>query len=69
MRSAGNLKALRKSRGWTQAHVAVLAGIGIGDVSRLENGLLKPSKRQTEKLSHLFGVPADELFGEEKLMT
>ena len=45
-----DLKRARLARGWTQAMLAVRAGVNLNSVSAWERGRITPSKRTIERL-------------------
>jgi putative transcriptional regulator len=56
------LRALRESRGWTQAAVADRLGVSRQTVNALETGRYDPSLPLAFRLAGLFGRPIEELF-------
>ena len=56
------LKALREARGWTQAHLAELAGMTASEISRVECGAREPRFTTLEQLAQSLGVPPEQLF-------
>jgi DNA-binding XRE family transcriptional regulator len=53
------LRRLRKARGWTQQHVAGLAGVGSATISRIERGRWSDRSNSTvQRLSEALGVRA-----------
>ena len=61
-----NLKSLRTEKGYTQAQLAVFAGVGPSVVARWENGETYPSLPQIAKLCSVLGCSPSQLFGEDK---
>lgn len=57
------LRRQREARGWTQAHVARVAGIEQSQLSRLERGVgtAFPEPDVIAKLAGVFGVPPEDL--------
>src|SRR3546814_11440500 len=56
-----NIKALRQTRGITQAELALRTGVGIPQVSKWENGRVDiPASRLTE-IANVLGTTADML--------
>lgn len=55
------LKALRKSRGYTQQVLAELVGIDEKHLSRLENGKYFPTYTTLNKLLNVFDISVNEL--------
>lgn len=50
------LKRERLALGWSQVALAFHAGMSIGDISRIENGRLRPYPRQIEKLANVLRI-------------
>ena len=57
-----NIKANRKRLRLTQSQLAVALGVEIETISRYERGAVAPSFAQLEKMMHVLGVPAWQLF-------
>lgn len=57
-----NLQKVRKQRGLSQLRLSFLTGIPPSDISRIENGWLKPYPGWRKRLSRALGVPELELF-------
>lgn len=55
------LKVIRLSRQLTQAKAAELTGVSPSWYSMIETGRLQPTNPVKERLSRVFGKPADEL--------
>ena len=55
------IKELRLARGWTQSHLAQLAGTDKGYISQLENGKRDPSAETLRSLAAAFDVEAAHL--------
>lgn len=55
------IKELRKSRDWTQEHLAALSGLSVSFLSQLETGARQPSTETLTQLSSAFGVPVASL--------
>ena len=55
------LKKLRKQRKETVYDVAAATGTNAGNISRIENGLQKPSPGLAEKLAKHFGYAITEI--------
>jgi transcriptional regulator with XRE-family HTH domain len=51
-----SLKELREQRGLTQEAIALLAGLDVSQVSRLERGLCKPRATSVVKLARGLGI-------------
>ena len=61
------LKKFRKERGLSQLRLAYLTGINPPDISRIENGWLKPYPGWRKRLARALGCKEKELFpGEEQ---
>lgn len=56
------IKELRKSRGWTQDHLAEVIGVGKSHVSEMESGKKNPSVPVMEKIAEVFGLHITEIF-------
>lgn len=63
------VKAERLRRGWSQLDVAYRARVQPSELSRIERGLVIPYPRQAERLSKVFGLPADTLQQPETAIT
>ena len=61
------MRAERIRRGWSQQALAERAGIGVADVSRIENGRLQPYPLQAHKIADVLGIPTSELQEPSKL--
>jgi len=62
IRTAGRLvAAARGERGWTQAQVAVFAGVGIRTVGDLEGGHKWPWAKNLAAIAKVLGLDATEL--------
>lgn len=57
------LRALRRARGTTLADLAAETGLTPSTLSRLENGLRRPTLEQLLPLARAHGVPLDDLVG------
>jgi XRE family transcriptional regulator, regulator of sulfur utilization len=60
----GNIKRIRKTRGWTQEKMAVRAGLSYEYVNRLENGRVNVSVDTLEKIARCLKIQIVELFEE-----
>lgn len=59
------IKMLRELKGWTQAELARRSGIGVTNISLLENEKIEIGKKRAEQLANTFGVhPAIIMFPE-----
>jgi len=56
------VRALRKGQNLTGADLAALAGVSVGMLSKIENGVISPSLQSLQALSHALGVPLVGLF-------
>jgi transcriptional regulator with XRE-family HTH domain len=61
------LRAERLRRGWSQQFLAVRAGVGVADVSRIENGRFEPYRGQAEKIANALGIRPEELLQHVRL--
>ncbi len=57
------LRALRRQRGTTLAHLAEITGISVSTLSRLESGGRRPTLDLLLPLARAYQVPLDELVG------
>lgn len=57
------LRALRRDRGITLAHLAATTGVSESTLSRLENGRRRPSLELLLPLSRIYDIPLDDLVG------
>lgn len=55
------IKEHRKSRGWSQEHLASLAGTSKGYISQLESEQREPSGEMLRSLAAAFGVDVTEM--------
>ena len=58
------IEQLRRERGWTKLEFARRLGVHDRHISRWEKGKNRPMGRTLEKMAEVFGVTADELFGQ-----
>jgi putative transcriptional regulator len=56
------LKDRRAGRGWTQADLAVLAGVSRKTINTIENEVFTPSALLALKLAQVFDVAVEDLF-------
>ena len=54
---------LRKSRGYSQAQVAMKLGISQGAISQWEHGITVPAAEQLLSLADIYGISVDEILG------
>lgn len=64
--TADRIKALRESRGWTQAEFARRMNMTRNGINSWEQGLSMPSPQSLVDLARLFSVSTDYLLGVEK---
>ena len=64
--TADRIKALRESRGWTQAELASRMNMTRNGINSWEQGLSMPSPQSLVDLARLFSVSTDYLLGVEK---
>ena len=64
--TADRIKALRESRGWTQAELARKMNMTRNGINSWEQGLSMPSPPSLVELARLFSVSTDYLLGVEK---
>lgn len=64
--TADRIKALRESRGWTQAELARRMNMTRNGINSWEQGLSMPSPQSLVDLTRLFSVSTDYLLGVEK---
>ena len=60
------LKEVRKERGLSQLRLAMVTGISPWDISRIENGWIKPYPGWRKRLARALGTMEAELFPAEK---
>jgi putative transcriptional regulator len=56
------LKDHRAARGWTQADLAVMAGVSRKTINTIENEVFTPSALLALKLAQVFAVAVEDLF-------
>jgi transcriptional regulator with XRE-family HTH domain len=61
VRLGRRLQDLRTKRGWTQAYLAAVSGLGRTHISQLENGRREAGLRALEMLADSFEVSVSEL--------
>jgi len=59
------LKEVRNERGLSQLKLAFLTGISPGDISRIENGWIRPYPSWRKRLAKALGTSQVRLFQEE----
>ncbi|HEX7801065.1 MAG TPA: helix-turn-helix transcriptional regulator [Asticcacaulis sp.] len=62
MRLCNRLKDHRAARGWTQADLAVMAGVSRKTINTIENEVFTPSALLALKLAQVFAVAVEDLF-------
>jgi DNA-binding XRE family transcriptional regulator len=60
------LREARKAKGLSQLKLAFMTGIAPSEISRIENGWIKPYPSWKKRLSRALGVPESELFPPEE---
>jgi transcriptional regulator with XRE-family HTH domain len=58
------LKEIRNKRGLSQLSLAKLTNIAPGDISRIENGWIRPYAGWRKRLARALGVTEKEIFPE-----
>jgi transcriptional regulator with XRE-family HTH domain len=61
VRLGRRLQALRTKRGWTQAYLSEVSGLGRSHISQLENGRREAGLRALEMLAVSFKISVSEL--------
>jgi putative transcriptional regulator len=62
VRLRNRLKDHRAARGWTQADLAVMAGVSRKTINTIENEVFTPSALLALKLAQVFTVAVEDLF-------
>lgn len=65
---ATNLQRLRKSRGYTQAQLAMAIGSTAASYNRWENGINWPDPESIEKIASYYQVKSSALFQDPSLV-
>lgn len=60
------LKALRAERNWTQADLALLAGVSRQTINAIEKGKFDPSLPLAFSLARLFKLKIEDIFLDEE---
>jgi transcriptional regulator with XRE-family HTH domain len=60
------VKELRTTKGWTQEHLAEIAGTTKSHISEIENGRKNPSNPMLDKLARAFQISVIDLIDQEK---
>ncbi len=60
------LKEARNERGFSQLRLAMLTGIAPGDISRIENGWIRPYAGWRKRLARALGTTEADLFPSEQ---
>jgi transcriptional regulator with XRE-family HTH domain len=61
VRLGRRLRELRSKRGWTQAYLAEVSGLGRSHISELENGRREAGLKALEMLATSFNLSVSEL--------
>ncbi len=61
MSKLSRMKLERLRRGWSQQELAVVAHVGVADVSRIETGRMRPYPVQGQKLGWALRLRPEEL--------
>ncbi|MCS4303450.1 MULTISPECIES: helix-turn-helix domain-containing protein [Chryseobacterium] len=56
------LRAIRKQKGYSQQQVADIIPTEVSNYSRKENGYIKITKNEWEKIALFFNVPVEEIY-------
>ncbi len=65
MTIGAKIRKLRKERNLTQAQLGELAGVDIHNVTRYENGRVRPRAKLLQRFANALGVSVEELQAEE----
>lgn len=60
------LRQIRRERGFSQLRLAMLTGIAPWDISRVENGWIRPYPGWRKRFARALGMSEAELFPTEK---
>lgn len=63
---SNNLRKIRNEKGLSQLRLSFLTGIPPGDISRIENGWLRPYPGWRRRLAKALGATEAELFPTER---
>ena len=55
------IRVERRRRGWSQTVLAFHAGSSAPDISKIENGVLRPYPRQARALANALAIPVESL--------
>lgn len=61
------LQKVRKEKGLSQLKLSMMTGIAPGDISRIENGWVKPYPGWRKRLARALGTTEAELFPDEEV--
>lgn len=61
-----NLREVRKGKGLSQLRLTMATGISPWDISRIENGWIRPYPGWRKRLARALGVTESELFPSEQ---
>jgi transcriptional regulator with XRE-family HTH domain len=64
--AVSKLRIVRILCGKSQAQLSIDSGVHYSTISRIERGMIGPSKQQREQLAQALQVPADSLFPMEQ---
>jgi len=64
--TVNNLKRIRTEKGLSQLKLAFISGVGPTEISRIENGWLRPYAGWRKRLADALGASERELFPEEE---
>ncbi|WP_336965442.1 helix-turn-helix transcriptional regulator [Chryseobacterium contaminans] len=56
------LRTIRKQKGYSQQQVADVIPTEVSNYSRKENGYIKITKNEWEKIARFFNVPVEEIY-------
>jgi transcriptional regulator with XRE-family HTH domain len=59
------LRTIRKQKGYSQQQVADVIPTEVSNYSRKENGYIKITKNEWEKIARFFNVPVEEIYEED----
>lgn len=62
-----NLRKARKAKGLSQLKLAFITGIAPSEISRIENGWLKPYPGWRKRLARALGMAERDLFPSEEI--
>jgi len=62
-----NIRALRKSKGWTQTELAEILGTSQKVITSYETGIKKPPIQRLPDIAAVFDISIEELLGKKEL--